>query len=256
MRDQGSCAPTRAQPMPSSTRCLARSRTEAGTSSSVVFATQVASRPVGPVGSVAGRAGFPVSLTAAGVVMALLAFLVSDRLGVLGGRERTCLVCVPGLGVDVDCCSQRLSSPTSPTGCRGPLQPNAPHGAAKPAGSPEKVGGVSPCASSSRSNAAAAPGRACRRRRGNSCPPPTQPPRRSRRHQSGCSDHGYRTHSDCQPPPTWCRSSEAPANQTGSQAAADTRPEAHGPRPGSRRCGDSEQFLKARGPGRDPGAPP
>src|SRR5580692_2566559 len=101
IRDQGSCAPTRAQPIPSSTRCLARSRTEAGTSASVVFATQVASRPVGPAGSVAGRAGFPVSLTAVGVVMAFLAFLVSDRLGVLGvlgGRERTRPVCVPGLG--------------------------------------------------------------------------------------------------------------------------------------------------------------
>src|SRR6204780_5606377 len=57
MRDQGSCAPTRAQPIPSSTRCLARSRTEPGTSPSVVFATQVASRPVGPAGSVAGRPG-------------------------------------------------------------------------------------------------------------------------------------------------------------------------------------------------------
>src|SRR5271155_1333620 len=57
IRDQGSCAPTRAQPMPSSTRCLARSRTEAGTSSSVVFATQAASRPVGPAGSVGGRRG-------------------------------------------------------------------------------------------------------------------------------------------------------------------------------------------------------
>src|SRR5580693_7077294 len=56
MRETGSCAPMRAQPMPSSTRCLARSRTEAGTSSSVVLATQVASRPVGPAGSVAGRA--------------------------------------------------------------------------------------------------------------------------------------------------------------------------------------------------------
>src|SRR5579862_33891 len=85
-RDQGSCAPTRAQPIPSSTRCLARSRTEAGTSSSVVFATQVASRPVGPAGSVAGRAGFPVSLTAVGVVMAFPAFLVPDLLDVLGGR--------------------------------------------------------------------------------------------------------------------------------------------------------------------------
>ena len=41
MRETGSWAPTMAQPMPSSTRCLARSRTEAGTSSSVVWATQV-----------------------------------------------------------------------------------------------------------------------------------------------------------------------------------------------------------------------
>src|ERR1700727_3272877 len=100
MRDQGSCAPTRAQPIPASTRCLARSRTEAGTSSSVVFATHVASRPVGPAGSVAGRAGFPVSLTAVGGVIALLAFLVLDRLGVVGGRERTCPACVPDLGPD------------------------------------------------------------------------------------------------------------------------------------------------------------
>src|SRR5580704_13958854 len=68
-RDQGSCAPTRAQPIPSSTRCLARSRTEAGTSSSVVFATQVASRPVGPAGSVAGR---PVAVTALGALEAIL----------------------------------------------------------------------------------------------------------------------------------------------------------------------------------------
>jgi hypothetical protein len=35
---------------------------------------------------------------------------------VLGGRGRTCPVCVPGLGLDVDCCSRRLSSPTSPAG--------------------------------------------------------------------------------------------------------------------------------------------
>ena len=55
--------------MPSSTRCLARSRTEAGTSSSVVFATQVASRPVGPAGSVAGR---PVAVTAVGVLEVIL----------------------------------------------------------------------------------------------------------------------------------------------------------------------------------------
>src|ERR1700677_1125745 len=69
IRDQGSCAPTRAQPMPSRTRCLARSRTEAGTSSSVVFATQVASWPVGPAGSVAGR---PVAAFAAGVLGVIL----------------------------------------------------------------------------------------------------------------------------------------------------------------------------------------
>ena len=54
IRDTDSCAPTMAQPMPSSTRCLARSRTEAETSSSAVSATQVASRPVGPLG-VCGR---------------------------------------------------------------------------------------------------------------------------------------------------------------------------------------------------------
>src|SRR6202451_1006638 len=63
IRETGSCAPMRAQPMPSSTRCLARSRTEAGTSSSVVLATQVASRPVGPAGFVGGR---PVAGTAGG----------------------------------------------------------------------------------------------------------------------------------------------------------------------------------------------
>src|SRR6202162_3502434 len=60
LRETGSCAPTRAQPMPSSIRCLARSRTEAGTSSSVVLATQAASRPVGPAGSVGERAAFPL----------------------------------------------------------------------------------------------------------------------------------------------------------------------------------------------------
>src|ERR1700678_2145735 len=69
MRESGSCAPTRAQAMPSSTRCLARSRTEAGTSSSVVCATQVASRPVGPAGAVAGR---PVAVTAVGVLEVIL----------------------------------------------------------------------------------------------------------------------------------------------------------------------------------------
>src|SRR5271154_4881391 len=66
MRDQGSCAPTRAQPIPSSTRCLARSRTEAGTSASVVSATQVASRPVGPAGAGGGRGGLLVCLMAGG----------------------------------------------------------------------------------------------------------------------------------------------------------------------------------------------
>src|SRR5580692_9704959 len=78
MRDQGNCAPTRAQPTPSSTRYLARSRTEAGTSSRVVFATQVASRPVGPAGSVAGR---PVAVTAVGVLEVILGSPL-----VLGGR--------------------------------------------------------------------------------------------------------------------------------------------------------------------------
>src|ERR1700685_2013409 len=69
MRETGSCAPTRAQPMPSSIRCLARSRTEAGTSSSVVLATQAASRPVGPAGSVGGR---PAAVTAVGVLEVIL----------------------------------------------------------------------------------------------------------------------------------------------------------------------------------------
>src|SRR5580700_9433346 len=69
LRETGSCAPTRAQPMPSSIRCLARSRTEAGTSSSVVLATQAASRPVGPAGSVGGR---PVAVTAVGVLEVIL----------------------------------------------------------------------------------------------------------------------------------------------------------------------------------------
>ena len=52
--------------MPSSTRCLARSRTESGTSSRVVSATHVASRPVGPEGSVGGLDAFAVCLTALG----------------------------------------------------------------------------------------------------------------------------------------------------------------------------------------------
>jgi hypothetical protein len=85
MRETGSCAPTMAQAMPSSTRYLARSRTEAGTSSSVVLATQVASRPVGPAGSVGGRAGFPVSLTATGAPITAMAFS-TFQFGCLGLR--------------------------------------------------------------------------------------------------------------------------------------------------------------------------
>src|ERR1700749_2575359 len=53
LRETGSCAPTSAQATPSRTRCLACSRTGGGTSSSVVPASQVASCPVGPEGSVA-----------------------------------------------------------------------------------------------------------------------------------------------------------------------------------------------------------
>ncbi len=76
-RDQDSCAPTRAQAIPSSTRCLARSRTEEGTSSRVVLAIQVASRPVGPAGSVAGRADFPGSLAVLGASEIAMAFHLS-----------------------------------------------------------------------------------------------------------------------------------------------------------------------------------
>src|ERR1700722_7213483 len=85
MRQTGSCAPTRAQAMPSRTRCLARSRTDAGTSSSVVLAPQVAPRQVGPAGSVAGRACLPGFLAVVGVAMA---FSVSDEFGLL---RRACL---------------------------------------------------------------------------------------------------------------------------------------------------------------------
>ena len=60
--------------MPSSTRCLARSRTEAGTSSSVVLATQLASRPVGPAGSVGGRGDFPGCRTVLGASEIAIAF--------------------------------------------------------------------------------------------------------------------------------------------------------------------------------------
>src|ERR1700761_9074554 len=71
LRDTGSCAPTRTQATPSRIRCLACSRTRSGTSASVVPASQVASRPVGPAGSVAaseerGAALVPV------IAMALL----------------------------------------------------------------------------------------------------------------------------------------------------------------------------------------
>ena len=80
MRDQGNCAPTMAQAIPSSTRCLARSRTAAGTSSSVVFATQVASRPVGPAGSVAGRPVAVTAVEALGVISGSpLSFLAAGR---------------------------------------------------------------------------------------------------------------------------------------------------------------------------------
>src|ERR1700683_104282 len=80
IRDQGSCAPTRAQPIPSSTRCLARSRTEAGTSLSIVCATQVASRPVAPAGSVAGRAGGVVLAGGVGGILGSpLSFLADGR---------------------------------------------------------------------------------------------------------------------------------------------------------------------------------
>src|SRR5271154_1162907 len=68
LRDTGSCAPTRAHAIPSSSRYLARSRTGPGISSNVVSASQVASRPVGPTGSLAGRRGLPSSLPVSGIV--------------------------------------------------------------------------------------------------------------------------------------------------------------------------------------------
>ena len=69
--------------MPSSTKCLARSRTDSGTSSSDVSATHVASRPVGPFGSVARRGSCPffsVVLSVAVAAMAFLAFSSIDEL--------------------------------------------------------------------------------------------------------------------------------------------------------------------------------
>src|SRR6185437_11105786 len=53
VRDHGSCAPMSAHPIPSSSRCLARSTTSAGTSDRDTAATQVASLPVGPSAAVA-----------------------------------------------------------------------------------------------------------------------------------------------------------------------------------------------------------
>src|ERR1700733_13458229 len=64
-------------------RGASRSRTRAGTSSSDVSATQVASRPVGPFGSVTGRGRCPdflVVLSVAVAAMAFLAFSSMDEL--------------------------------------------------------------------------------------------------------------------------------------------------------------------------------
>src|ERR1700688_89173 len=79
MRETGSCAPTSAQATPSSSRCCARSRTDVGTSSSVVLASQVASRPVGPFGSVAARARLPATALARTAIL----FLLSCRGGLV-----------------------------------------------------------------------------------------------------------------------------------------------------------------------------
>src|SRR6185503_18993085 len=59
VRDHGSCAPMSAHPIPSSSRCLARSTTSAGTSDRDTSATQVASLPVGPSGAVAAVTSTP-----------------------------------------------------------------------------------------------------------------------------------------------------------------------------------------------------
>src|SRR5271163_3829648 len=67
LRETGSWAPTRAQATPSSSMCFAHSRTDAGMSSSVVLASQVASRPVGPFGSVAARARLPATSASTGL---------------------------------------------------------------------------------------------------------------------------------------------------------------------------------------------
>ena len=76
LRETGSWAPTRAQATPSSSKCFARSRTEVGMSSSVVLASQVASRPVGPFGSVAARAGLPPTSASIGVRVAVMNLLL------------------------------------------------------------------------------------------------------------------------------------------------------------------------------------
>src|SRR5260221_14393809 len=59
--DHGSFAPTRAQPMPSSSRYLARVRTASGTSSNDNFVSQLESAPVTPEGSVGGRSTFAIT---------------------------------------------------------------------------------------------------------------------------------------------------------------------------------------------------
>src|ERR1700730_18166846 len=60
--DHGNFAPTNAQPMPSSSRYLARIPTASGTSSSDNFASQLESVPVTPSGSVGGRSMFAITL--------------------------------------------------------------------------------------------------------------------------------------------------------------------------------------------------
>src|ERR1700739_3346365 len=99
VRDQGSCAPTRPQAIPSRMRCLARSRTTAGTSSSVVLASQHERRPVGPAGSVGWPAlsgatsapcdaGLPSRIDVIGVVIDLLFLPWLDLCGRAGWLSR------------------------------------------------------------------------------------------------------------------------------------------------------------------------
>ncbi len=82
LRETGSWAPTSAQATPSSSRCFAWLRTELGMSSSVVLASQVASRPVGPFGSVAARPGW----TAASLSIRVQ---VEVTIGFLSGVDNT-----------------------------------------------------------------------------------------------------------------------------------------------------------------------